>query len=816
MTTITGPVAAPRDRAPADARGHRLRAGLPYLPAVLSALVAALFAAMIPSVAAGNVLRLDLPWLPSLGITVSFLVDGLSLTFALLVSGIGALVFLYSTAYMAGSPRLGRLVVLLAAFEASMLGLVLANDMILLFVFWELTTVTSFLLIGFFHEDPSARAKALQGLLVTGAGGLALLAGLLLLQTAAGTFDIAALEPLAGTLTGDPLYPAILVLVLLGCFTKSAQFPFHFWLPNAMAAPTPVSAYLHSATMVKAGVYLLARLSPALGGTAAWLWSLTVVGAITAVLASVWALRQTDLKLMLAYTTVMALGTLTMFLGGASPYAIIAAATFLIVHALYKAALFLVVGIIDHETGTREIDAVGGLARAMPITFAATALAALSMAGFPPLLGFIGKELKYEGALAVASEPVLVTGAAVLANALMVAVAALVTVRPFLGERRTTPKAPHEGPWAMWSGPVLLAVLGLVLGLFPDLIGRTLVEPIAVAILGHEVTVELKLWHGVNVPLVLSIVTVALGAVFFWQAREIRYRLEDFELTWPAPAERGYDLFLDGLKRLAAWQTRVLQGGRLARYTLVTLGSLALGLGSAVLASGALAWPSIPPVAYVAVALAALGGLAFMITRSRLAGLVLLALAGLTGLGGAIAHDLFIQWAIVGLAALGAIATASTRSRLAAFCALGIVGIAVALIFVIYGAIDVAMTQLLVETLVIIIAAVALLKLPRLTDATAAFPASPRIGHAVLSAVLGVVVTLSLWAVLAGDLDRRVTAFYEAESAPAAFGRNIVNVILVDFRALDTLGEIAVVAVAALAAYGLLRLRPPADRGPDR
>ena len=391
--------------------------GVGWVSALPPFLLAIMFASFLPAIAAGDVLRVAYDWVPSLGISLSFLVDGLSLTFALLITGIGAVVALYSSVTLAGHVHFGRFVFYLLFFMFAMLGLVLADNLITLFVFWELTSVASYLLIGFNHASAKSRRSALQALLVTGGGGLALLAGFILLGSAAGSYELSEIIAMGDAIRDHALYLPIFILILAGAFTKSAQVPFHFWLPNAMAAPTPVSAYLHSATMVKAGIYLLARVHPTLSGTEVWLWTLTLFGAATAVFASVLALRQTDLKLALAYTTLMALGTLTMFLGAGVTIAIAAAVTFLIVHSFYKAALFLVVGIIDYRAGTRETAELGGLARAMPITAVIAAAAALSMAGFPPFLGFIGKELKYEGALAVASEPLFVAGAAVLANA---------------------------------------------------------------------------------------------------------------------------------------------------------------------------------------------------------------------------------------------------------------------------------------------------------------------------------------------------------------------------------------------------------------
>ena len=737
---------------------------LSALSAVPPAALAFGFATCLPAVMAGDVIRLSYGWVPSLGIDLAFLIDGLSLTFALLISGIGAIVALYSSAYLAGHPQLGRLYFYLTLFMVAMLGLVLADNLITLFVFWELTTVASYLLIGFDHTSAAARRSALQALLLTGAGGLALLAGLILLGTVAGSFEISEIVERGDVVRGNDLYLPVLVLVLLGAFTKSAQFPFHFWLPNAMAAPAPVSAYLHSATMVKAGIYLLARLHPALSGTDAWIWTLTVAGAVTAVVASVLALRQTDLKLALAYTTVMALGTLTMFLGAEATVAVAAAVTFLIVHSLYKAALFLVVGIVDHATGTRDADRLRGLARAMPITAAAAAAAALSMAGFPPFLGFIGKELKYEGALAIASEPLFVAGAAVAANVLMVAVAGVVALRPFHGPRSSTPKAPHEAPVRMWLGPVLLAGLGLTFGLAPSLIADSLVQPAVTAVLGRPAAVSLSLWHGINLPLLLSGLTFGLGIAVYATHRPLRQTLVRLESYLPMSGDRAWDGVLAGVKRLAAAQTRALQSGLLRRDLFIVFAALTLAVGATLLATGAV--PAVPRW-----------------------------------------PDLLVtEWAIIALIVAGTVMTAVTPSRLAAICALGAVGTGIALVFVKFGAPDVAITQMLVETLVVVLMAVVMLRLPGL-DRDRATPA--RLKDAVLAVAVGAVVAATLLAVLQAPVDRSVTAYFETTSVAEAFGRNIVNVILVDFRALDTFGEIAVVAAAALAVYALLRAATP-------
>ena len=740
--------------------GHGAGAMLAWLSALPPAALALIFAACLPTVAAGEAIRIAYDWVPSLDVRFSFLIDGLSLTFAILISGIGAFVALYSGSYLAGHPHLGRFYLYLALFMTAMLGLVLADNVITLFVFWELTTVVSYLLIGFDHASAKARRSALQALLVTGAGGLALLAGLILLGGVAGSFELSEIVGQGDAVRSHALYLPILVLVLLGAFTKSAQVPFHFWLPNAMAAPTPVSAYLHSATMVKAGIYLLARMHPALSGTDAWIWTLTIAGAPTAVFASVLALRQTDLKLALAYTTVMALGTLTMFLGAGATVAVTAAVTFLIVHSLYKAALFLVVGIIDHETGTREVTRLGGLRRAMPITALAAGAAALSMAGFPPFLGFIGKELKYEGALAIASEPMLVAGAAVVANALMVAVAGIVALRPFHGAAIATPKPPREAPLAMWIGPVVLAALGLSFGLAPSLIADALVQPAVAAILGRPEPVKLALWHGINIPLLLSVLTFALGLAVYLLRHRVRHALAWLEARLPITADRLWDRGLDGFKRLASAQTRVLQSGLLRRYLFIVFATFAAAVGTSLLVTGAMRLPPDWP------------------------------------------HLAIKEWVVVALVAAGAGVAIVTRSQLAAICALGVVGIGVALVFVMFGAPDVAITQLLVETLFVVLVAVVMLRLPRL-ERRGDKPV--RYLDAALAVTVGAIVATTLLAVVDGPVDRSVTAYFENTSVPQAFGRNIVNVILVDFRALDTFGEIAVVVVAALGAYSLIR-----------
>ena len=732
------------------------------LPVVVAGGLFVWFAQMIPVIAAGGTQRFVWGWVPSLGVNLSFYIDGLSLTFALLITGIGALVMLYAASYLAGHVHLARFSLFLTSFMLSMLGLVLSDNLLAMFVFWELTTITSYLLIGFNHDTAKARRAALQALLVTGIGGLALLAGIIFTGTVAGTFEMSEINAMPGVLTDSVMYLPIALLVLAGAFTKSAQMPFHFWLPNAMAAPTPVSAYLHSATMVNAGIYLMARTHPTLAGTAFWLWTLTIVGAVTMVFASIMALRQTDLKLALAYTTLMALGALTLLLGNDSGYAITAAATFLIVHSLYKAALFLVVGILDKQTGTRDANQLFGMARAMPVTAVAAAIAAFSMAGFPPFLGFISKELKYTGAIAVASEPVFVAGALLIASALMVAIAGIVSFRPFWSRSGDPIPNVTEAHWPMLVGPVVLAVLGALFGIFPDILATTLVNPTVASILGSaEPAKELKLWAGFNLPLFLSIATFGLGFAIY--AFKLRLRAALIEMTDRSPGfDTGWDMLLAGVAAGSKALTRVIQTGVLYHYMVVTFVTALVALTASLwLRSTGIPAMGIPQVAPW-------------------------------------------DWLVFLLVLSGSILVLVTNSRITAIAGLGVVGIGMAMIFILYSAPDVAITQLLVETLIVVLFAAAALKLPLLTPE----PLRKRLLDALIALGLGGVTTVILLKVTRGPIDRDLTTFFETASWPEAYGQNIVNVILVDFRAMDTFGEIAVILIAAISIFALLKGQP--------
>ncbi len=727
---------------------------------------------LIPA-AHGEPATVALSWVPSLGVGLSFYGDALALSFALLISGIGVLIVLYAGAYLGDHPLLGRFYCYLFLFMGAMLGAVLAGNIITLFVFWELTSISSYLLIGFERERKAARDAALQALLVTGAGGLALLAGLVLLGQAAGTYDLRYILE-AQNLHEHPFYTAAVVLILAGAFTKSAQFPFHFWLPGAMQAPAPVSAYLHSSTMVKAGLYLVARLNPVLGGGALWAWAVVGFGAVTMLAAAYLAYRQTKMKPLLAYTTVSALATILVCFGlgtpwfaqdaweGAAGYALKAALVFLFVHAFYKATLFMVAGALEHETGEKDAEKLGGLARAMPWTCAAGGIAALSMAGIPPLVGFIGKETVYEAGLQAPVWAITLTTVFVIANVLNVYAALLVGVKPFWTRRQETPKAPHEGPFGLWAGGLLLGALGLLFGLLPGVLGQGLIEPAAAAVAGAEVKVHLKLWHGVNTAFILSLVTLGAGALLYLLRRWLRPLFEAFGALDPIGPAAGYEAALSGVQAGAAWQTRRLQHGYL-RYYLFVIACFALALPA---------------------------GTLFLTADLHVPA------------GGASAG--IAQWVVAGALVAAALGATLTGSRLAAVIYLGVVGFSVSLVFVMYGAPDLAMTQMVVETLTVLLFIFVLHRMPRFSVLT---DAATRVRDAALAVLFGGFMTVLIIAAQGVEIADPISGYFVENSVDKAFGRNFVNTILVDFRALDTLGELTVLAVAALGAFGLLRLR---------
>ncbi|GLQ17917.1 putative monovalent cation/H+ antiporter subunit A [Maritalea porphyrae] len=733
---------------------------------VLALIPASIFAyifSFIDLIAQGEKLRFALPWIPMLGIELSFYLDGLSLVFGLLISGIGTFIVIYSGGYLSGHQHLGRFYAFILMFMGSMLGLVLADNVITLFVFWELTSITSFLLIGFDHSRQASRRAAIQALVITGGGGLLLLAGLVLIGFSMGTLDISTMLQYPGFMAEHSAYLPVFILVLFGAITKSAQVPFHFWLPNAMEAPTPVSAFLHSATMVKAGVYLLARFNPILGGTIEWQVTLPILGGITLITGALLALRQTDMKQMLAYTTMASLGMLVMLIGAGSKEAILAAMLFLVAHSFYKGGLFMVVGAIDHETGTRDITEVSGIAKELPITFFGAALAAFSMAGLPISLGFFAKEEIYLIAKTFEWQHWLIAIVALVGNALMMAAGAAIAIKPFLGPRIATPKSPHEAPLSMLAGPAILAVLGIAAGVFIYQFGDWFFSPSASAVYNHKVSNHLGL-HFDPIPLGLSIATWALGGLIHWKLETVRDILRRIARVWTWGPDQGFDQFMFGLVRFADWITRIIQHGRLELYLILVFVALAGAVYAPMVLTG-----SIPPMPDV-------------LPQLR-----------------------FQEWGVLLIAALGLLAVVFGRTRLVAIVSLGVQGFAVALIFLLLGAPDLGFTQFMVETLSVVILALVMTKLHLDQRDNRVFEEVIRDGG--LALVCGIGLTMLLLAVLQTDLDTTLTEFFTKTSVPIAHGRNIVNVILVDYRAIDTLGEISVVMTAGIAILALIRIR---------
>lgn len=704
---------------------------------------------------------INLTWIPSLGIDFSLLLDGLALQFVLLISGIGAMVFIYAAGYMAGVAQRTRLYVLLLLFMVAMLGCVTADNLLLLFLFWEMTSLTAFLLVGFKHESESARKAAQQALMVTAGGGLVLLAGFILLGHIAGTYVISDLIASAPEWRDNPLVPVALICVCIGAFTKSAQVPFHFWLPGAMAAPTPVSAYLHSVTMVKLGVYLLARLDPAFDDLLLWRNLLVSVGAITATWAMLLTLRERDLKRILAWSTVSALGTLVMFIGLPGKSASIAVATFLLAHALYKAPLFFVAGNVDHCTGTRNIDHFSGLAPRMPWTAAAAALAALSMAGMPFSLGFVAKGM-FGAAKAEGDIFIWASYSSVFINVISVAAASVAAIRVFWhrGGGQIS-KEIHEAGWAMRLPPLVVAGLGITFGFAPSLL-NSLIGDSARAMQANTrftgLTDELTGSHTLGT----VGVTMVLGAVVFILWDRIHFALERIMQPWGAlGAVAWYGRLLTGIPALAGVLTRRLQNGRLTVYATFCFGFMTLFLGLALWRSGPLPMP-------------------IMQTPS-------LAVAGAS---------------LILIAAT--VAVCMVRDPFVLLLTSGFVGLSSALLFLFLAAPDLAITQFTVEVAFVVVVAAILLRMRQ--HNLEPLRESPVLPRALLSiAVSAVLVTLLLTA-SADPLDTSLSDFFTTRSLPEAYGRNVVNVILVDFRAVDTLGEISVVAIALLGTIPLLAL----------
>jgi multicomponent K+:H+ antiporter subunit A len=746
------------------------------LAGVVAVAALAIVLAASPAVFFGEVARWRVDWLPQIGLAFGFRMDGLAWLFALIICAIGALVVLYAAYYLHHSDPAARFFAFLLLFKAAMLGVVLADNLLLLVVFWELTSLSSFLLIGYWSHRDDAREGAKMALTITAAGGLCLLAGVLLLGHMVGGFDLELVLASGDTIRAHPLYVPALALILLGAFTKSAQFPFHFWLPHAMAAPTPVSAYLHSATMVKAGVFLLARLYPALGGSEAWFWMVAPVGLATLIIGAWIAIFQHDLKGLLAYSTISHLGLITLLFGIDSKLAVVAAVFHIINHATFKASLFMAAGIIDHECGSRDMRQLNGLARLMPVTATLGIVAASAMAGVPLLNGFLSKEMFFTEAVRHNAGGVmdwLLPAGATLAGLLSVAYSLRFVHDVFFnGEPVGLDRVPHEPPRFMRVPVEMLVALCVAVGVAPALTVAPLLEVAAQAALSGgpyaplpEYT--LALWHGFNLPLAMSLVAMVGGAALYFglQRRVNLHTVVRLPLWIESGGREAFVAFTRmKLDAARAFDQRVANGSLQRYLLLLVLVSVAFGLIGA--------WPE--SLAWAK---------AQQPTQS----------AGLPGL------MLFI----VGCAA--AFATARWhRQRLTALVLLGAVGLVVALVFVLFSAPDLALTQLLVEMVTIILMMMALRWLPDDSPPESRPGAGwRRLRDALVAIVAGTALAALAWALLTRPFDS-IAQFFLDQTIPLGGGANAVNVILVDFRAYDTLGEITVLGIAALAIHALL------------
>ncbi len=709
-------------------------------------------------------------WVPAANVEISFMADGLSLMWGFLVAGMGALIVWYSHWYLREDEALGRYYGFLLAFMGSMLGVVFSDHLLSLFIFWELTSVTSFFLIGFWSDRDASNYGAAKAILITGSGGLAMLGGFLILGDMTGEWRLSRLVLAPGLAATIPL--GVFLLIVLGAATKSAQWPFHIWLPNAMEAPTPISAFLHSATMVKAGIYLLSRFYPILGAHPAWGYVVTGFGMTTMIAGALLSLRAYDLKAILAYGTISQLGLIVTFLGYGGRGAVVGATLHLCNHAAAKAAMFMTVGVIDHEAGTRDVRLLGNLRKLMPKTHVLALLAALSLIGVPPLGGFITKEMLYEASLHPGGPgawsrfwPWLT----VLAGAFT----ALYHLR-FLSEpywqaaEGDAPKRPHDPPWGMLAAPALLALLALLFGLAPGLIQDAIIAPAAEAALGGGARLELHLglWHGVNAPLIMSVITMTLGAALYFGFARVKAVLDALARAWgsaPAP-DRAYDAFVGWMRGGAREVLLLIQDGNLRRY---------------------MRWMLVAPAA-------ALLGLVWSMRWGD--GVFPRTFEGAS----------FLLVVIALMIAASALATALFKRRIPAILSLGVMGYAISGLYLLLKAPDLALTQILIESASVVLFLLVFRHLPELGPGRSS-PAR-KMKDWGIAAALGAFAALGMAAAMNTHHFRTIADYFMRTSKPVAGFKNVVNAIIVDYRGYDTLGEITVLVIAGIAIYAIARL----------
>ena len=717
----------------------------------------------LPAVWAGDLVTARLDWIPLLGLNVTLMLDGLGFFFAMLILGIGLLIIAYARFYLSRDDNMGEFFTYLLLFQGAMVGIVLSDNILLLLVFWELTSLSSFLLIGYWKHLPEGRQGARMALTVTGMGGLAMIGGMMILGQIVGSYDLSVILQNRELIQADPLYVPALILILLGCFTKSAQFPFHFWLPHAMAAPTPVSAYLHSATMVKAGIFLMARMWPVLSSTPEWFMIVTTAGLITMILGAVIALFKHDLKSLLAFSTVSHLGLITMLLGTGTAFGVMAAMFHILNHATFKAALFMSAGIVDHEAHTRDIRRLGGLRHLMPITFLIATLAALSMAGIPLLNGFLSKEMMLEEAYGTAlfGIPWLVPVMATIGSLFSAAYCFRFISHTFLGPKREDyPTTPHDPPTGLWMPPAFLVSLVVIIGIAPFLV-EPFVKVVTASVLGDVAAVPksyFKIWHGLVPALYLSIIAVVGGALLLMVFKPA---LAIWDKAPRPEAKTIFDAIIAAAVGLSQRISMGLHNGSFTRYAAIfTVTVVAVGYHAWATGTVGAATRTVQPANAVQIA----------------------------------------GWLMLVAATLGLVFL--HRNRLLSLILIGIVGLVVSVGFVFFSAPDLAMTQLTVEVVTIILMLLALNFLPNTTPIEST---SLRRFRDIGIAVLGGLATaaMSFHYLLRDTIAPSISDFHLANSYKGGGGTNVVNVILVDFRGFDTYGEIIVLGIAALLIYAL-------------
>ena len=717
----------------------------------------------LPAVMAGELVTARLDWVPLLGLNVTLMLDGLGFFFAILILGIGLLIIAYARFYLSREDNMGEFFTYLLLFQGAMVGIVISDNILLLLVFWELTSLSSFLLIGYWKHLPEGRQGARMALTVTGMGGLAMIGGMLLLGQIVGSYDLSVILQNRNLIQASPMYLPALILILLGCFTKSAQFPFHFWLPHAMSAPTPVSAYLHSATMVKAGIFLMARMWPVLSGTPEWFMIVTTAGLITMVLGAVIALFKHDLKSLLAFSTVSHLGLITMLLGTGTAFGAMAAMFHILNHATFKAALFMSAGIIDHEAHTRDIRRLGGLRHLMPVTFVIASLAALSMAGIPLLNGFLSKEMMLEEAThtALFGMPLLVPVMATIGSLFSAAYCFRFISHTFLGPQRDDyPATPHDPPVGLWLPPAILVVLVVAIGVAPFL-AEPFIKVVTASVLGDAAELPkayFKIWHGLVPALYMSMIAVVGGLLMLLIFKPA---LGVWDKAARPEAKHIFDAVIASAVSLARRIIAPLHDGAFTRYAAI-MAVTVVAVGYHAWATGTVGAPtrSVQPANFVQIA-------GWLMLVAATCGLVVL-------------H----------------------RNRLLSLILIGIVGLVVSVGFVFFSAPDLAMTQLTVEVVTIILLLLALNFLPNHTPVESSVLRRTRDGTVAVAAGLGAA-AISYHYLLRDTIAPSISDFHLANSYKGGGGTNVVNVILVDFRGFDTYGEIIVLGIAALIIYAL-------------